>query len=78
MDIKKIEQAILKYNPLNLTREDLIIYEELYSKIIQLKHITTDNIQNIFMDRFGDNKVLFEMRNNSNVYHKIYDEIKSE
>lgn len=78
MDIRKVEKAILKYNPLNLTQEDLIIYEELYSKIIQLKHITADNIQNIFIDRFGDNRVLFEMRKNNNVYHKICDEIKSE
>lgn len=78
MDIKKIEQAILRYNPLNLTRNDLIIYEELYSKILSLNHLTVDNIQNIFIDRFGDNRVLFEMRKNSNIYYKIYNEIISD
>jgi hypothetical protein len=77
MDIKKIEQVILKYNPLNLTRDDLIIYDELYIKISHIENINVDKLQNIFMDRFGDNSVLFEMRKNNNVYKNILEDILS-
>jgi hypothetical protein len=75
MDIKIIKQVILKYNPLNLVKDDLIIYDELYIKISHIENINVDKLQNIFMDRFGDNSVLFEMRKNNNVYKNILEEI---
>ncbi len=75
MDIRRIEQAILKYNPLNLTKEDYILYDDLYIKISNISSINVDILQNIFIDRFGDNRVLFEMRRNHNVYENILKEI---
>jgi hypothetical protein len=75
MDIKKIEQAIIRYNPLNLSRDDYLIYDELYYKISQIDNLSVDKLQNIFIDRFGDTRVLFEMRRNNNVYQNIVNEI---
>jgi hypothetical protein len=75
MDIKKVEQAILKYNPLNLIKNDYIFYESIYTHISSVKNLTANKLQQIFIDHFGDTRILFEMRMNSNIYQKIYDEI---
>lgn len=77
MDIKNIEKTILKYNPLNLIKDDYIYYDEIYVKISNIENLTIDKLQNIFMEHFGDTRVLFEMRINSYVYYKIYNEICS-
>jgi|LakMenEpi03Aug12_release.lakeMendotaPanAssembly.Ray.scaffolds.fasta_scaffold3789157_1 hypothetical protein len=76
MDIKKIKQSILKYNPLNLNKDDISFYETIYDKIKIITNLTVDNLQNIFIEHFGESRVLFEMRNNICIYNNILNELK--
>ena len=71
-----IQRIIYYYNPLNLHHFDIIYYDDLI-KQIHLDYISDIlyDIEHYFTDRFGEHKVLFEMRNKSNVYNLIKKEI---
>jgi hypothetical protein len=72
-----IQNIIYFYNPINLHINDIVCYDDIIKKI-HLDYISNRlyHIESYFIDRFGDNRVLFEMRNKINVYNCIMDEIR--
>jgi hypothetical protein len=73
----KIQNIIYKYNPINLLKNDLILYDNIVQNIYRdfLKNKLTKDFQYYFVEYFGEDTVLFNMRKQSNIYNLIYNEI---
>lgn len=79
MNINNIFKIISSYNPLRLHDDELMAYHELSIAINRntssVKKISYEQFVQIFIDNFGDVRVLFNMKNNNNIYNNIYRDI---
>ncbi len=76
-----IQSIIYKHNPLNIHPSKFGRYYYIIKDISLFEcvdYISEDIVKNKFIDHFGDNTILFELKKNHNIYNLIYKDILNE